>query len=244
MTTIPTAVKKLERQRAEFSAMLAHDIRNPVGLIRGYTELLLDDGELLEAARLRQYHERIRATAGVVASLVNNYLDVSRIEAGRFELAMQRVDLAALLRRVVERFEGAAQARAIRFEFSLPEFSAARPIVIEGDGLALDRVFANLLNHAFKFTPNGGAIGLTLVCPDTDVVVSLRDTGPGIDAQKLPSLFEKFTRIEVTERQEGLGLGLFIVRELVAAHGGRVEVSSVVGEGGCFSVFLPLAGAA
>ena len=107
--------------------------------------------------------------------------------------------------------------------------------------MALDRVFANLSNNAFKFTPNGGAISLALVGRDFDTVVSLRDTGPGIDAQTLPSLFEKFTRIEVAERQEGLGLGLFIVRELVAAHGGRVEVSSVVGEGSCFSVILPLA---
>jgi PAS domain S-box-containing protein len=235
-----TAVKKLERQRAEFSAMLAHDIRNPVGLIRGYTELLIDDGALLEVPKARQYHERIRDAAGVVASLVNNYLDVSRIEAGQLELSKQPVDLAALLRRVVERFECAAQPRSIRFEFFLPDPSTSPPI-IEGDGLALDRVFANLLNNAFKFTPNGGAISLTVVCRDSDAVVSLRDTGPGIDPQKLPSLFEKFTRIEITERQEGLGLGLFIVRELVAAHGGRVEVTSVVGEGSCFSVFLPLA---
>jgi signal transduction histidine kinase len=69
----------------------------------------------------------------------------------------------------------------------------------------------------------------------------VRDSGPGIDAEKLPTLFQKFNRIEIGERQEGLGLGLFIVRELVAAHGGRVEVTSVVGEGSCFSVFLPLA---
>jgi PAS domain S-box-containing protein len=235
-----TAVKKLERQRAEFSAMLAHDIRNPVGLIRGYTELLTDGGAPLEAAKMRQCHFRIRDAADVIASLVNNYLDVSRIEAGQLELSKQPVDLAALLRRVVERFEGAAQARSIRFEFSSPE-SSASSCAIEGDALALDRVFANLLNNAFKFTPWGGAIGLTTDCRGSDVVVAVRDTGPGIDPQKLPSLFEKFNRIEITERQEGLGLGLFIVRKLVAAHGGRVEVSSVVGAGSCFSVYLPLA---
>lgn len=236
-----TAVKKLERQRAEFNAMLAHDIRNPVGLIRGYTELLTDGGPAFEAAKMRQCHERIRDAADVIASLVNNYLDVSRIEAGQLELSKQPVDMAALLRRVADRFAGAAQARSIRFEFSAPDSAPADSPVTEGDSLALDRVFANLLNNAFKFTPDGGAISLTLVCRGADGVVSIRDTGPGIDPKKLPSLFEKFTRIELTERQEGLGLGLFIVRELVAAHRGRVEAASVVGEGSCFSVYLPLA---
>jgi len=233
-----TAERKLERHRAEFTAMLAHDIRNPVGLIRGYAELLLHDaGRPLDAERKRKCHERIRDAAEVVDSLVNNYLDLSRIEAGRLDLAKQPLDLTAHLRRIFERFEGDGQRRGIRFELFTEQF----PATIDGDLLALDRVFANLLNNAFKFTPEGGAISLTMARRGADVVVEVRDSGPGIDGQKLPMLFQKFNRIEIAERQEGLGLGLFIVRELVHAHSGRVEVSSALGEGTCFSVFLPLA---
>lgn len=232
-----TAERKLDRQRAEFSAMLAHDIRNPVGLIRGYAELLLNDGKApLDAERKRQCHERIRDAADVVASLVNNYLDVSRIEAGRLDLSKQSLDLSALLRRIFERFEGDAERRAIDFKLF-----DDRPLCIDGDLLALDRVFANLLNNAFKFTPPGGAIGLRVARRGADVAVEVRDNGPGIDAEKLPTLFQKFNRIEIGERQEGLGLGLFIVRELVHAHGGTVDVASTLGQGACFSVLLPLA---
>lgn len=233
-----TAERKLERQRAEFTAMLAHDIRNPISLILGYAELLLEDGGApLEAKKVRQCHERIRDAASVVTSLVNNYLDASRIEAGRLDLSKHRLDLAALLRPIVERFEGEAQCRAIRFQ--LLEQSIA---IINGDALALDRVFANLLNNAFKFTPDGGTIGMSIARRAGDAVVEVRDSGPGIDPEKLPTLFQKFNRIEITERQEGVGLGLYIVSELVSAHGGGVEVASTLGAGSCFSVFLPLAG--
>jgi signal transduction histidine kinase len=122
------------------------------------------------------------------------------------------------------------------------EVSAANDVVIEGDELALERVFANLLQNAFKFTPDGGHIALRLECRRADAIVSVHDDGPGIEPNKFSLLFEKFQHLESSERREGLGLGLHIVRELVAAHGGRVEVESVVGQGSCFSVYLPLTG--
>ena len=232
-----TAERKLERQRAEFTAMLAHDIRNPIGLIRGCTELLLDDrGTPIDAVMARKCHERIHNAARVVDSLVSNYLELSRIEAGSLNLSRQRVDMAALLRRIVERFEGEAQTRAIRFEL----FERAVAIV-DGDALALDRVFANLLNNAFKFTPDGGRVSMSIGRCARDAVIEVSDSGPGIDPNKLPTLFQKFNRVEITERQEGVGLGLYIVKELVGAHGGQVQAASVPGEGSCFSVVLPLA---
>jgi PAS domain S-box-containing protein len=232
-----TAERRLERQRAEFTAMLAHDIRNPVGLICGYAEFLLrDHGAPVDAAMASKGHERIFNAAQVIESLVSNYLDFARIEAGRLDLSKRRFELVELLRRIVERFEGAAQMRAIRFQLH----AQSTGIFVDGDTLALDRVIANLLNNAFKFTPDNGAISMSVMRRDGDAVIEVRDSGPGIAPERLANLFQKFNRIEIADRQEGVGLGLYIVSELVGAHGGKVEVASTPGVGTCFSVVLPL----
>jgi signal transduction histidine kinase len=111
---------------------------------------------------------------------------------------------------------------------------------LEADALALERAVGNLLQNAFKFTPDGGQITVSAEPRGNDAVITVRDTGPGIDAEKIPSLFQKFHRFETSEPHEGIGLGLYIVKELVAAHGGRTEVDSVIGKGSAFSLFLPL----
>jgi PAS domain S-box-containing protein len=228
--------KAVERQRAEFAAMLAHDIRSPIALILGCAELLLDDaGRPLDPDTVQKCHQRIRDDARVLDSLVSNYLDLSRIDAAQINLSMERMDLRGALERIVECYQCEAQPRAIRLEFTADEAA-----LIDGDPLALDRVFANLLQNAFKATPDGGAIGVTLGHRGSDAVVEVRDNGRGIEAEDLPVLFDKFSRVETGERREGLGLGLYIVSQLVAAHGGRVEVESELGKGSCFSVFLPL----
>ena len=232
-----TAKKHLDRQRAEFTAMLAHDMRNPVGLILGCTELLMNDADPpLDAATVQKCHQRIRDDARVLESLVSNYLDVSRIEAGHLHLSKQKVDLAEVLRRLVERFECDAQPRSIALELSVQGV-----VEIDGDPLALERVFSNLLHNALKFTSDGGAVQVSLERGARAAVAHIRDNGPGIDPAKLEAVFQKYHRVEITERQQGLGLGLYIVRELVTAHGGHVEVQSVLGSGSCFSVFLPFA---
>jgi signal transduction histidine kinase len=174
----------------------------------------------------------------LLQSLVNNYLDVSTIDAGQLKLNKRRFELRELLLRVVERFEREVQTRSIRLEAE-----AATGETLEGDELAVERVFLNLLQNAFKFTPEGGRIALTVERRNVGMVISVRDSGPGIDPEKLPHLFKKFQRMEIGDRQEGVGLGLYIVKQLVAAHGGHVEVDSVVGRGSCFSVVLPVADA-
>jgi len=234
-----TAQRKLQLQRAEFTAMLAHDIRNPIGLILGCAELLLDDsGPPLDLATVHKCYQRIRDDARLLESLVSNYLEESRIEAAQLNLSKRRMDLRPALERIVERYQCEAQPRSIRLQLDAGE---AAPV--DGDGLALDRVFANLLHNACKFTPAGGAIRVTMARRNSEVVVEVRDDGPGIDPAMLTSLFQKFSRIETGERREGVGLGLYIASQLVLAHGGRVEVESALGRGTCFSVFLPLADA-
>jgi len=231
-----TAEKKLQRQRAEFSAMLAHDIRNPVGLILGCISLLLNDTHEPDPDLVNTFHQRIMDHARVLQSLVNNYLDVSTIEAGQLALSKRPVQLLDLLRQVTQRFEVEARRRGIGLALT----GRACP-GLEADALALERIFGNLLQNAFKFTPDGGQITVTAEPRGDEAVVTVRDTGRGIDPEKIPSLFQKFQRLESSEPQEGLGLGLYIVKELVAAHGGRTEVESAIGKGSAFSIFLSLA---
>ena len=234
-----TVEKALQRQRAEFSAMLAHDIRNPVGLISNCISLLVDPEHEAEPELVKRCHLRIMDDARLLQSLVTNYLDISIIEAGQLNLNRRPIDLSELLRNLVQRFSRESAERSILLNLDARDCPG-----LTGDVLLLERIFGNLLQNALKFTPNGGRIDVTAELRGGDAVVSIRDSGPGIEPEKLPSLFQKFHRLENTEKHEGLGLGLYIVKELVEAHGGRVEVESVPGEGSCFSVLLPLTDAA
>ena len=227
--------KNLERERAEFTAMLTHDIKNPVGLILGCAEMLLDDAFGLDEATARNLYRQIQENGVTLLSLVDNYLDLARIEADRMVLDPGCVDLNQLLTQVVTRYEGEACRRQITINFD----RRAVPIV-EGDGLALQRVFANLLQNAIKFTPAGGRITIALIENDREVSVAITDTGPGIAREQLPFVFDKFHQLAGAGQRGGLGLGLFIVQKLVTAHSGRVEIESTPREGTCFSVFLPL----
>ncbi|MCS6925142.1 MAG: sensor histidine kinase, partial [Candidatus Binatia bacterium] len=110
--------------------------------------------------------------------------------------------------------------------------------LVEGDSLALERVFANLLHNALKFTPATGRVTISTTCRDSQVIVAIADTGPGIAPEELPLLFQKYRRTRFSLTQEGTGLGLFIVKSLVEAHGGYVTVQSVPGQGTCFRVVL------
>ena len=230
-----TAEKNLQRQRAEFSAMLAHDIRNPVALILGCVSLLLNDTHGPDPDVANTIHRRIMDHARVLQSLVNNYLEASTIEAGQLVLSKRPVQLPDLLRRITQRFEVEARRRDIGLVLTARDCPG-----LEADPLVLERIVGNLLQNGFKFTPNGGQITVSAEPRRGEAVVTVRDTGHGIDPEKIPSLFQKFQRLESSEPQEGLGLGLYIVKELVTAHGGRTEVESIIGKGSAFSIFLPL----
>jgi PAS domain S-box-containing protein len=229
--------KQAEEQRADFLAMLAHDIKNPLGVILGYVDLLLDEYEqgMPDAAEGAELLGKLKSNALTVHSLVTNYLDLSKIEAGHRELPTQLVNLTDLLRKVGQQYETEARGRqlslCIEQQESLP--------LVEGNALALERIFANLLYNALKFTPAGGQVTLRPVVESEGVRVEVRDTGPGIVQAEIPLLFERYKRAGKDAYREGTGLGLFIVKALVTALGGRVEATSTLGAGSCFSVFLP-----
>ncbi len=230
-----TAKKALERQRAELVAMLTHDIRNPLGIILGYTEILLEAAKEQGNVQEEDLLGKLRCNALAVHSLVTNYLDLSQIEAGRLHLAREPLEVNRVLLQVGQRHEAEARHRGITLEVHL---DPNLPLVV-GDPLGLDRVFANLLHNALKFTPKGGKVLLSSARRGHGVVASVADTGPGIAPEEVPLLFEKYRRTRTSQHQEGVGLGLFIAKTFVEAQGGRIEVESTLGQGSCFLVFLP-----
>lgn len=231
--------RAMERQRAEFIAMLTHDIKNPLAAILGYVDLLQDEIAGRFSPEAEDFLQRLKDNALTIYSLITNYLDFARVEAGSLVLRKTRESIGCIVRRVVEQYAAVARRR----QLSLTVDVATDVPPISGDALALERVFSNLIRNALKFTPEKGQISVTarhlMEGERHYVVVEVRDTGPGIPPEVLPTLFERYRRAPAATKHEGTGLGLFIVKTLVEAHQGRVEVESTVGVGTCMRVLLP-----
>ncbi|HXG19717.1 MAG TPA: PAS domain-containing sensor histidine kinase [Methylomirabilota bacterium] len=228
--------KQLEQQRAEFLAMLTHDIKKPLGAILACTEIVLEGVKAHHLTEEEELLERLRSSVTTIDSLVSNYLDFSRIEAGSLALVRMPLQVDRVLQRVRQQYEAEARRRNLRLEVvTTPE-----ALEVAGDLLALERVFANLVHNALKFTPAGGAIRVQAAPRQGYAVITVKDTGPGVAPEERTFLFEKYRRPTPRRQREGTGLGLAIVKALVEAHQGRVEVESLPGHGACFIVSLPL----
>ena len=228
---------ELDRLKSEFVANVTHELRTPLTLILAPVEDLLRSGEPLP--------DRISGALGVARSnalrllkLVNDLLDVIRLEEGRTELEREPLNIIALLKGVVESMSHLAEAREVNLSHRLPPAT----YVVLGDENALEKVFFNLLSNALKFTPAKGRIVVSTSEGDQEIVVRVADTGIGIQSKDLPFVFDRFKQADAssTRAYAGTGLGLALVKELTEAHGGHVEVSSKPGAGTTMSVYLPL----
>jgi signal transduction histidine kinase len=240
-TTIELALfrHRMERQRADFVAMLSHDIRNPLGIMLAYTEMLHEEvrkGDRVEAEDLL---ERLSSTMQSLQLLVSNYLEVSRIENGQLRMYREPLQMNDLVTRVCRQYETAARRRGIHFDISLPD--SLPPA--DADAVATERIITNLICNAVKFAPAAGRVTITAAERDHEVAVSVTDNGGGIPAARLPGLFERYGHPAAPELRGGVGLGLFIAKTLVEAQGGRIEVASTPDRGTRFSIFLPAAAA-
>jgi len=230
-----TVRRELDRLRADFLAMVGHDIRNPLGAIFGYTEMMLDAGSPL-APEHRELLLRINSNTRTVLTLVVNFLEVSKIEAGHLLLARREVDVNAIVRRTTDQYTAHAQLKGTDLLVELaPDLPA-----IAADGLQIERIVANLVTNAIKFTPRGGQVTVTTERLPSSVALAVADTGVGIAPHEFSRIFQRYTR-SGNRTAEGTGLGLYIVGTLVEAHGGFVTIDSTPGRGATFTAYLPIA---
>lgn len=227
--------RELAAHQKRFVAVAAHELRTPLTIIDGAAQRLARYADRITPAELGERAGRIRAGVARLAELVNSTLDSARLDEGRLALDARTVDLSALLAEVVRRLNGIAGAMKIVI------VGGDRPIEIEGDARLLDQIFGNLVSNAMKYSGQSRRIEIAIVdAPGSDTVsVSVRDQGIGIPAAELSKLFERFYRASTAKGLPGTGIGLYLVRELVALHGGSVDVQSTVGEGSEFTVHLP-----
>ena len=231
-------LEQADERKNEFLAMLAHELRNPLGPIRHAVKIL--------RARAPNPEELAWATGIIdrqtehMTRLVDDLLDVARISRGTIELRRERVDIAAVLKSAVEATRAVVERSRHQLKVTVP----TQPLYVEGDVTRLTQIVTNLLDNAAKYTDSGGRIWLSGEREGDMVVIRVRDTGIGIASDMLPRIFEMFTQGSVaTDRtQGGLGVGLSLVERLVKLHGGTVSAhSGGVGKGSEFTVCLPVA---
>ncbi len=228
---------ELDQAKTELYTNISHEFRTPLTLTLGpLHDLRSGRYGSLEAAAVRVV-DKARANAARVLALINQLLDVARVDAGGLTLRVAEDDLAGYVELLAGRFVALAECRRLDFSVTTPE----EEVWVYFDPEQLDKVLTNLLSNAFKFTRPGGRVEVTVTAPrDGRVEVAVRDTGRGIAAADLPRLFDRFYQVRGSERRRypGSGLGLTLCRDLVELHGGTLEVTSTPGEGSAFTVRL------
>jgi signal transduction histidine kinase len=229
------ALREADQRKDEFLATLAHELRNPLAPIRNSLHILRHTQASGPASQLYEMMER---QVSHLVRMVDDLLEVSRITRGKIELKKERVDLSAVIRAAIETSRPLMESRGHELEITLPR----QALFVEADAVRLTQVFANLLNNAAKYTPEGGHITLRVQDLEREAVIRIRDTGVGMPADLLPQVFDLFVQGDhaTTRSHGGLGIGLTLVRRLVGLHGGKVEAhSDGLGKGSEFIVRLP-----
>jgi two-component system phosphate regulon sensor histidine kinase PhoR len=229
-----TEQKRLEAVRRDFIANASHELRTPVAAISGAVETLLSGRQMVDPSA-RQFVEMIARHAERLSRLTRELLDLSRLEAGDFRLEIGPVDLATLCAASLELVRTRAEEKGIKLGFDGPPGLRAM-----ADRRALEQILVNLLDNAVKYTPSGGRVTVLTDSNGNSVVLSVLDTGPGIEPRHRARIFERFYRVDLGRAREdgGTGLGLAIVKHLAQAQGGQAGVES--GQGGSrFWVKLP-----
>lgn len=233
-----TQIREANRHKDEFLAMLGHELRNPLGIITTALELMRYKDVTDASFELR---DMIDGQVQHMRRLIDDLLDVTRITTGKIHLEKERCELSGILSRTVTAYHESFKTSGLSLEIRLPD----QPFFFTGDRTRIEQIIGNLLHNASKFTESGGKVTVALggSSDNKSVVLTVQDTGIGIDAATLPRIFETFTQAEwaVDRSRGGLGLGLALVKGLVELHGGEVKAESEgIGKGSTFTLRLPL----
>lgn len=231
-----TEERQLDKLRQDFIANVSHELRTPIAMMQGYSEAIVDDiagtdEEKKEMAKVI-YDESLR-----MGRLVNELLDLARMEAGHIQLNKEYVDVHPFLQRVVRKFQGLAKDKEILLEVHLDE----QNLRMKFDPDGVEQVLTNLIDNAIRHTPNMGKVTVSQHSDERGLHIEVIDSGSGIPEEDLPFVFERFYKADKarTRGQSGTGLGLAIVKNLINAHKGRITVQSKIGHGTTFSIFIP-----
>jgi signal transduction histidine kinase/DNA-binding response OmpR family regulator len=229
-------LKELDELKSRFFADISHEFRTPLTLILGPMDKLLAEQPQEEHAR--QFH-LVKRNAQRLLNLINQLLDLSKLEAGKMQLEQTRADIIPLLRGLAHSFESLVESKKIALHFS----SALPHAFLDFDRDKMEQIIANLISNAIKFTPAGGTVHLEVqaAADGRQLQIEVRDTGPGIPAEHLPRVFERFHQAAETAPggELGSGIGLALAKELAELHGGSISASNIQGGGACFRLLLP-----
>ena len=228
-------VERASKFKDQFLSTMSHELRTPLNAVLGFSDLLSDTryGPLNE--RQQRYVNHIHTSGQHLLEIINDILDLSKIEAGRLQLSLENVPVAALLAEVSDALQPLVDKKSQRL------IQHASPsLTVLADSTRFKQILMNLLGNAIKFTPENGTIELTAQQSGEDVRIEVRDSGPGIPVEEQQRIFEAFQRLSQSDKAaEGTGLGLAITRRLVELHGGQLGLESESGEGSCFYFTLP-----
>ncbi len=230
---------ELEEMKIDFVSMAAHELRTPLTAIRGYASLLLEVSTKLTDEE-RDYVKRLIINSENLASLIDNLLNVSKIERNQFNIVKAPLDLAEIIKSIVEGLKELAKTKSQTLELNIPNDKL--PIVM-ADKFRISQVIANLVSNALNYTPEKGKIIVTVDIRGDYLQVAVADNGRGIPKDAIPKLFTKFFRVagKLEQGSKGTGLGLFISRSIIDMHRGKIWVESEEGKGTTFTFVLPLA---
>jgi signal transduction histidine kinase len=233
-------LRELDKLKNEFLASMSHELRTPLNSIIGYAEVLLDglDGDLND--EMQEDVNSIHSSGKLLLNLINDILDLAKIEAGQMELEYEPIDLVAFLEEMVNTSQILVKNKPVEMRLEMDE-SVEDLVEFQADPIRLRQIVNNLISNAAKFTDQG-AVTTRARVEDGSVIISVQDTGVGIPEDKLNVVFERFRQADQssTRKAGGTGLGLAITRQLVNMHGGDIWAESEDGQGTIFSFSLPL----
>lgn len=216
----------------EMTDNMAHDLRSPIARMRGSAEMILCTGKSI--GDFEAFGAAVVEECDRLLEMVNTMLDISEAEAGAYKLRMEKIELTRVVGDACDLFQPVAEDKGIRIVFE-----GTDDFWVRGDMQKLQRMVANLLDNALKYTLSGGIITISVSCHGEQVSISFGDTGSGISNEDLPHIFERFYRCDRSRSQAGIGLGLSLAAAISRAHGGNITVMSELGKGSTFTVSLP-----